>query len=211
MVLKDDDIKDLRQQFQTVITSVNPAIKIFNYDEAVCENRYYRLFSYKSYAMDTQIYNLICVTPIKDKVLQVCFNCEYNDYELIYMYRCGEKTALPLLLNKYKGAMVRIQRELIKTCPSIDKNDVFQELLLNFVKCLDLFDENKGVFFTYLYVCLKRTASHLLKEYFSPQERIHKTAISLDETTDLMDNVKLQDALINNDYLTNPSFCYEIK
>ena len=136
---------------------------------------------------------------------------QLNDYELIYMYRCGEKTALPLLLNKYKGAMVRIQRELIKTCPSIDKNDVFQELLLNFVKCLDLFDENKGVFFTYLYVCLKRTASHLLKEYFSPQERIHKTAISLDETTDLMDKVKLQDALINNDYLTNPSFCYEIK
>lgn len=93
-----EGLEDVSARFQAILKQVNPAIKIFNYDEVVCENRYYRLFSYKSYAMDTQIYNLICVTPIKDKVLQVCFNCEYNDYEL------WEEIAKQIFLTIKEGA-----------------------------------------------------------------------------------------------------------
>ena len=50
--------------------------------DITCEDRYYRLFSYKSYGLDMQMYNLICVTPIKDKILQACFNCPYEEREL---------------------------------------------------------------------------------------------------------------------------------
>lgn len=75
-------LEEVVAHFQAVLKQVNPAIKIFNYDEVLCENRSFRFFSYKSYGIDMQLYNLMCVTPIEDQVLQVCFNCVYNDYEL---------------------------------------------------------------------------------------------------------------------------------
>ena len=75
-------LEEVAARFQAVLKQVNPAVKIFNYDEVVDEDRHYRLFSYKSYGLDAQIYNLVCVTPVGDRILQACFNCEYKDHQL---------------------------------------------------------------------------------------------------------------------------------
>lgn len=82
MVEGADGLEEVAAHFQMVLKQVNPVIKIHNYDERVCEDQYYRLFSYKSYGLDMQMYNIICVTPIKNKILQACFNCPYEDREL---------------------------------------------------------------------------------------------------------------------------------
>jgi len=75
-------LDEVAAQFQLVLKQVNPIIKIHNYEEMVCERQCFRLFSYKGYGLDTQMFNLICVTPIRDRVLQACFNCPYDNREL---------------------------------------------------------------------------------------------------------------------------------
>ncbi len=77
-----DGLEELSAHFQLVLKQVNPVIKIHDYGEMICEDRLYRIFSYKSYGLDMQMYNLICVTPIKNKILQACFNCPYEEREL---------------------------------------------------------------------------------------------------------------------------------
>lgn len=77
-----DGLEEVAAHFQLVLKQVNPILKIHNDDEAVCEGQPYRLFSYKSYGLDMQIYNLMCVTPIRDKVLQGSFSCPYEGHEL---------------------------------------------------------------------------------------------------------------------------------
>lgn len=77
-----DGLEEVSAHFQLVLKQVNPAIKIHNYDEVICEDQHHRFFSYKSYGLDMQMYNLIGVTPIKNKILQTCFNCPYEEREL---------------------------------------------------------------------------------------------------------------------------------
>ncbi len=76
-----DGLEEVTAHFQLVLKQVNPILKIHNYNEVTCEGQSYRLFSYKSYGLDMQIYNLMCVTPIRDKVLQGSFNCPYEEHE----------------------------------------------------------------------------------------------------------------------------------
>ena len=77
-----DGLEEVAAHFQLVLKQVNPILKIYNYNEMICEGQSYRLFSYKSYGLDMQMYNLMCVTPIRDKVLQGCFSCPYEEHEL---------------------------------------------------------------------------------------------------------------------------------
>lgn len=77
-----DGLEEVAAHFQLVLKQVNPILKIHNYNEVDCEGQSYRLFSYKSYGLDMQIYNLMCVTQIKDKVLQGSFSCPYEEHEL---------------------------------------------------------------------------------------------------------------------------------
>lgn len=80
MVLKDDDIKDLRQQFQTVITSVNPAIKIQNYkDEKTNQGNDMSWFDFCGYHVDGQSYNRVCLIRMRKQVFHGIFNCEMKD------------------------------------------------------------------------------------------------------------------------------------
>lgn len=77
-----DGLEEVATHFQLVLKQVNPILKIHNYNEMTCESQSYRLFSYKSYGLDMQIYNLMCVTPIRDKILQGSFSCPYEEHEL---------------------------------------------------------------------------------------------------------------------------------
>ena len=77
-------------------------------------------------------------------------NNAWNDYELIYLYRCGEQKALQLLLKKHMGAIKSVEKELLEICYLLDKNDVYQELLVTFIKCIDSYSDERGNFFSYL-------------------------------------------------------------
>lgn len=138
-------------------------------------------------------------------------NNAWNDYELIYLYRCGEQKALQLLLKKHMGAIKSVEKELLEICYLLDKNDVYQELLVTFIKCIDSYSDERGNFFSYLYICLKRCAARLLKNYFSPSEKIHYQAISLDEPMDALNKTSLQDVLSSTYYNTDPVHAYQMQ
>jgi len=88
-----DGLEEVAAHFQMVLKQVNPAIRIHKYNEMIGEEQQFRLFSYKSYGLDMHMYNLMCVTPIKNRILQACFNCPYDEYEL------WEKIAQKVLLS----------------------------------------------------------------------------------------------------------------
>ncbi len=136
---------------------------------------------------------------------------QWNDYELIYLYRCGEQKALEILLKKHMGAVKTIEKELLEICYLLDKNDVYQELIITFIKCIDSYVETKGNFFSYLYICLKRCAARLLKNYFSPSEKMHYQALSLDEPMDELNKMNMQDILSSTYYTTDPILAYQMQ
>lgn len=82
MIDGPDGLEEVAAHFQAVLTKVNPALKVNNYEAADCKEQPCRFFSYKSFGLDIQMYNLIGIMQVKDQVLQICFNCPYDDYRL---------------------------------------------------------------------------------------------------------------------------------
>jgi len=79
-VLVDEEIKDLRKQFQTVITNVNPAIKIQNQkDEKTDQGNNMSWFDFCGYNVDGQSYNRNCLISLQKNVFHGIFNCRMED------------------------------------------------------------------------------------------------------------------------------------
>lgn len=75
-----EGLEEVAARFQAVIKQVNPVIKVKN-QQIHHKNQNYQAFSYKSYGIDRPIFNLVCLTPVKDKLLQLCFNCPDGEQE----------------------------------------------------------------------------------------------------------------------------------
>jgi len=79
-VLVDEEIKDLRKQFQTAITNVNPAIKIQNQkDEKTDQGNNMSWFDFCGYNVDGQSYNRNCLISLQKNVFHGIFNCRMED------------------------------------------------------------------------------------------------------------------------------------
>lgn len=77
-----------------------------------------------------------------------------NDYELIYLYNEGNENILDIILNKYKPLVYLLIKKM--NIPYVDKEDFLQEGLMILYKCINSYSEDKGLFFNYCNVAIKR-------------------------------------------------------
>ena len=77
-----------------------------------------------------------------------------NDYELIYLYNEGNENILEIILNKYKPLVYLLIKKM--NIPYVDKEDFLQEGLMILYKCINSYSEDKGLFFNYCNVAIKR-------------------------------------------------------
>ncbi len=76
-----ESIRDICRQFQAALRQVNRSIRIVETDETEKNNLFLMMFSYISWGIDAQIYNLVCMTSLRGKLLQETFCCIYDDAE----------------------------------------------------------------------------------------------------------------------------------
>lgn len=96
----------------------------------------------------------------------------YNDYELIYMYRCcNSEQALNILIHKYKPLMYKtIYRYGTKTN---DYDDYLQEATITLYKALVTYKEHFNKTFTRYYELLLRRRIIYLR-YKTPKYELHE-------------------------------------
>ena len=76
--IEEEHIKELRDQSREALKRLNPA---FVFYESGVDKRHVPVgwFEFKSYGLDTDVYNLMFVSRIGGKMLHGIFNCDYED------------------------------------------------------------------------------------------------------------------------------------
>ena len=76
--IEEEHIKELRDQSREALKRLNPA---FVFYESGVDKRHVTVgwFEFKSYGLDTDVYNLMFVSRIGGKMLHGIFNCDYED------------------------------------------------------------------------------------------------------------------------------------
>lgn len=74
----EENIKQLRNQTQEALKRLNPAYIFY---ESNVETKHVPLgwFEFKSYGLDSDVYNLMFISRIDGKMLHGTFNCDYED------------------------------------------------------------------------------------------------------------------------------------
>ncbi len=90
---------------------------------------------------------------------------EQQDSELLYMIRCGSYEAFQLLSYKYdkiikKFITASFQNSYIY---GYDIEDIIEECLITFYNVLFCFDENKGIFYSYVMKSIRYRIYDLIK------------------------------------------------
>lgn len=79
--ITNEQTKDAIKQFKTVIKRVNPAYIFYDLKEEQICDKTVSWFDFKSYGIDFPMYNIMYITPIKNKLMQGVFNCLYKDID----------------------------------------------------------------------------------------------------------------------------------
>lgn len=80
VLLDEASIRDLRTQFQTAITNINPAISIQNQkDEKTEQGNNMSWFVFCGYNLDGQSYNRNCFIRLRRNIFHGIFNCKMKD------------------------------------------------------------------------------------------------------------------------------------
>lgn len=74
----EEQIKTLKNQAQEALKRLNPAF-VFYESKVETKNVPLGWFEFKSYGLDTDVYNLMFVSRIEGKMLHGIFNCDYDD------------------------------------------------------------------------------------------------------------------------------------
>ena len=102
---------------------------------------------------------------------------EISDDLLISLYREGNQIAIDLLFERYNVFLYGfIHRLLRKESLYYEYKELFQELILIFMNCLERYDEHNGCF----YYFVKRAVERKLFDILNKMKRLSKT-ISLDD------------------------------
>ena len=109
----------------------------------------------------------------------------YNDYELIYLYRNGSEAALNVLISKYYILVEKIVKELYYCYNLFSKeqiSDLIQEGIMVVYRCLNTFKESSNVaFYNYALVAIRRRIFNLINKdtYYYKYIKLDDTMISL--------------------------------
>jgi RNA polymerase sporulation-specific sigma factor len=107
----------------------------------------------------------------------VLFLDEISDDWLISLYREGNQIAIDLLLERYNVFLYGfIHRILKQECAKYDYRELFQELFIIFINCIERYDEDGGCF----YYFVKCSAERKIFDFLNKSKRISKIA-SLDD------------------------------
>jgi len=77
-LIGDDKLK-LLQHMREAVQRSNPDYKMYSCESLSDIQGGY--FAFRSHAMDSDIYNMLFLSDIEDKLIQGSFNCYYKDYE----------------------------------------------------------------------------------------------------------------------------------
>lgn len=76
--IKESQIVDATTQFKDIIARVNPAYVFYHFK--IEENpKIIGWFDFKSYSVDANVYNLVYLTVVRNKLLHGMFSCLYKD------------------------------------------------------------------------------------------------------------------------------------
>ena len=78
-MLKKEAVQECIDTLQTVIERMNPANRFFEKQVIMEEKLTVGYFDYKSNALDSDLYNMMFVTPINGKTMLGTFNCKMSD------------------------------------------------------------------------------------------------------------------------------------
>lgn len=76
--IHEEQIKTLKNQAQEALKRLNPSF-VFYENRVEARNVPLGWFEFKSYGLDTDVYNLMFISQIEDKMLHGVFNCDYDD------------------------------------------------------------------------------------------------------------------------------------
>lgn len=74
-------VKYIKNAFYNIIKNAQPANVFYENKEEEINNTMIGWFDYKSYAINSQIYNFVFITPIDGKIFHGIFNCLFEDAE----------------------------------------------------------------------------------------------------------------------------------
>ena len=102
---------------------------------------------------------------------------QISDDLLISLYREGNQVAIDLLFERYNVFLYGfIHKMLMKEPVYYEYNELFQELIIIFLNCINRYDEDNGCF----YYFVKKAAERKLIDFINKSRRIQRIA-SLDE------------------------------
>ncbi len=113
-----------------------------------------------------------------------------NDYELIYYYKeNNSEKALTILIKKYCAISIKIGKTFHIT---YDFSSYLQEALMLVYKCINFYDDSKGIpFYRYYVYCLKR----LIFRYLANQKKLsYEVLVDEIDTKDTKNEVLLEEA-----------------
>ena len=88
---------------------------------------------------------------------------DYNDYELIYLIKEGNESALNFFFEKYEKYIIKVVESYIHYDEGL-KEDYIQEGRIILYECIYRYDEDSNVsFFSYFTIILKRKLLKLIQ------------------------------------------------
>lgn len=79
--IKKEQIRECKDGFKSVIKKLNPSTIFYEDEIEEVDDKYIGYFSYKSFALDDNLYNIMFITDIGLNVLLGTFNCLHKDME----------------------------------------------------------------------------------------------------------------------------------
>lgn len=134
--------------------------------------------------------------------------CDVGDSELIYLLRCDNNDAKECLFSRYKKRIYGIIKSFAsKHMEKIDYDDAYQDCMIIFLKCLELFDDEYN-FYNYLTISLDKGLKRkrekesayqniLSLDYVNQQEDLSYLDLVEDEDV-VYSETQLQDFISNN-------------
>ena len=92
---------------------------------------------------------------------------DINDYELVYMVKENDDSALEKIFEKYKPVINKLTLKYFKIYKKIgiSKDDIIQEARIGLMNALNTFNENQNLFYSYAYVCMERQLINYCRSY----------------------------------------------
>lgn len=102
---------------------------------------------------------------------------EISDDYLVCLYREKNQDAIDLLFERYRLHLIKFINGIIgKQFIRIDYDELFQDLMLVFIKCIESYDEYNGYFYCFVKSSVERKVFDYIKKYNK-----EKRVISLDQ------------------------------